>query len=198
MFHERHSVPSFIHLKEKSHCTTMPLWRDVCLDDVEVQGTKFSIQYQPFRFQIPKGRVLYNGLSNFKSITIEVPPSFVEWWRTRLEPILAKDLAPFNSNVKDSSLRIKIDGSTQFFNSAKEIYFPELKEGLLEGASVQCIVEVSGTYFFKEMHGLVVRAHQVVSLSEPLPPPSPEEELSPGDRLQGFAFTFDGSSGFGA
>ena len=176
----------------------MPVWRDVSFDDVETHGTKFMVHHQPFRFQIPKGRVLFRGLSEYKSISVEVPSAFIQWWRTSLEPTLAKGLVPFNSNAKETSLRIKIDTSTQFFNSAKEIYFPEVKEGLLDGTTVQCIVEVTGTYFFQGSHGLIVRAHQVVVVSESSPPPVIADEEDPVTPLKGFAFTLPGDSGYDA
>jgi hypothetical protein len=144
------------------------LWRDINLSDVEFGGgrsgtSKFSIhEGRPLRFQIPKGRVLYNGLSEFKSISIEMPVEFVEWWRRTLEPALASGLEPFNSNVRDSSIRVKVDKSTQIFDADRHIQFPELNEGLFGGDTVTCIIEVVGTYFFKETYGLTCRAHQIL------------------------------------
>lgn len=167
----------------------MPLWRDVQMDEVETKGTKFSVHHQPFRFQIPKGRVLYRGLSDYKSISIEVPPNFIEWWKTTIDKTFSEGLTPYNSNMKDTSLRVKVDQSTQFFNSTKEIYFPELKEGLLEGTRVQCIVEIPGSYFFQGTHGLIVRAHQLV-VSEADTLPSSCDDVDDVDTpLKGFAFT---------
>lgn len=164
----------------------MPLWRDVHMDEVETKGTKFSVHHQPFRFQIPKGRVLYRGLSDYKSISIEVPPDFVEWWKTTIDKTFSEGLSPYNSNMKETSLRVKIDPSTQFFNSTKEIYFPELKEGLLEGARVQCIVEIPGSYFFQGTHGLIVRAHQIVVVDSAAAAVVDDDE---SETLKGFAFT---------
>lgn len=170
----------------------MPKWHGLNLEDVECAGgkngtTKFSVKGQPFRFQIPKGRVLYNGLSEYKSITIDVPEAFVAWWRQTFEPALVSGLAPFNSNLKESGLRVKVDKSTQFFNPKKEIYFPELKDGLLSGSTVTCIIEVTSTYFFQGSHGLTIRAHQIVA-SEPVAEPDDSVVDESSTALKGFAF----------
>lgn len=144
------------------------LWKELDLNDVEMGGgrngtSKFSIYGgRPFRFQIPKGQVLYNGLSEFKSVSIEVPFEFVDWWRQKLEPALVEGLEPFNSNVRDGSIRLKVDKSTQIFGPDRQIQFPELVEGLFAGQTVTCIAEVVGTYFFKETYGLTCRAHQIL------------------------------------
>ena len=169
----------------------MPKWHGLNFEDVESAGgkngtTKFSVQGQPFRFQVPKGRVLYNGLSEYKSITIDVPEAFVSWWRQTLEPALVSGLTPFNSNLKESGLRVKVDKSTQFFNTKKEIYFPELKDGLLSGSTVTCIIEIVGTYFFQGSHGLTIRAHQIVA-SEPVSEPETVVDET-ATTLKGFAF----------
>lgn len=178
----------------------MPRWQALNLEDVVFAGakngtTKFSVQGQPFRFQVPKGRVMYNGLSEYKSITIDVPEAFVAWWRQTLEPALVSGLVPFNSNLKESGLRVKVDKSTQFFNTKKEIYFPELKDGLLAGSTVTCIIEISGTYFFQGSHGLTIRAHQIVA-SEVVAEPETVDESS--TALKGFSFIeTSGGSGSG-
>jgi hypothetical protein len=168
----------------------MPKWHALNLEDVEFGAakngtTKFTVGGQPFRFQIPMGRVLYNGLSEYKSITLDVPEAFIAWWRQTFEPALVAGLTPFNSNLKESGLRLKVDKSTQFFNSKKEIYFPELKDGLLGGSSVTCIIEIAGTYFFQESHGLTIRAHQIVLAENEALPPDVAEESS---TLKGFSF----------
>ena len=134
-------------------------------------------------------------MSEYRSVSIEMPMAFLEWWRTKVEPTLAKGVTPFNSNAKDTNLRVKLDPSTQFFNSSKEIYFPELKEGVLDGATVQCVIEITGTYFFQGSHGLIVRAHQVVvTATSSTPEPSSFVE-SEGEGLKGFAFTLPDGSG---
>lgn len=166
----------------------MPLWHEFQCENIEtVPGrngtTKFTVDGgKPLRFQIPKGRVLYNGLSEFGSITVQVPFVFATWWRETFEPAVSDGLIPFNSNMKESGLRVKLDRSTQIFNSDKQIEFPELKEGFLEDASITCIVEVTGTYFFKDAYGLTCRVYQLVYT------PVEEEESS---GLKGFSFTIE-------
>lgn len=170
----------------------MPQWHGLKIEDIEFGAskngtTKFTVQGQPFRFQVPKGRVLYNGLSEYKSITIDAPEAFVAWWRQTLEPALVPGLSPFNTNMKESGMRIKVDKSTQFYNSKKDIYFPELKDGLLGGSNVKCIIEIVGTYFFQGSHGLTIRAHQIV-LADGDTEPEHEEDPSSSATLKGFSF----------
>lgn len=168
----------------------MVLWNDLDIETIQYAGskngtTKFSLEGNvPLRFQIPRGRVLYNGLSGFKSITIEMPPDFVTWWREKLEPALAGGLTPFNSNMKEYSLRLKVDKSTQVFDARRQIQFPELVEGLFGSAVVTCIAEITGTYFFQDNYGLTCRIHQVV-VAEPEFEAEPEE---PTESVKGFAF----------
>jgi hypothetical protein len=173
----------------------MPVWHAFNIENVEHGGarngtTKFTIDGgKPFRFQLPKGRVMYNGVSEYGSITIDVPQVFAVWWRETLEPALVGGLTPFNSNLKESGLRFKVDKSTQFFNAQKEIQFHEVKEGLLANTVVTCIVEITGTYFFKESYGLTCRAYQIVVNEESLPDVEVEEdEPESGEKLKGFAF----------
>jgi hypothetical protein len=165
------------------------MWRTLELSDVTHAGcrngtTKFSVGPKPLRFQIPSGRVLFGGLSGYKSITVETTDEFAEWWRTELEPALASGLSPFKSNMTGKNLRLKVDTSTQVFDQSRNIKFPELVEGAFAGTNVSCIVEIIGTYFFQEMHGLTCRIYQLVerTLAD-----IPEEETDT-TQLKGFAF----------
>jgi hypothetical protein len=125
-------------------------------------GTKVTnADGTPLRFQIPSARVMYNGLSDFKSVTLEMPSDFIQWWQ-KLDETIGSGCVPFRSNVKDNGLRVKVDSTTQFFDESKKSIFPALDEGALKGDTLTCIIEVSGVYFFQETYGLIVRAHQVV------------------------------------
>ena len=146
------------------------------------------------RFQIPTGRVMYNGLSDFKSMTLEMPPEFCTWWTETLEEI-SSGSTPFRSNVKDNGLRVKVDQLTQFFDEQKKSVFPAIEEGTLKGDTLSCIIEVSGIYFFQDVYGLIVRAHQVVirkrtGVESTRKPESVEQkcDVADGDALKGFAF----------
>jgi hypothetical protein len=131
------------------------------------------------RFQIPTGRVMYNGISDFKSMTLEMPVDFCTWWKENLEEV-ATGCEPFRSNVKDNGIRIKVDQLTQFFDEQKKSVFPVIEEGALKGDVLSCIIEVSGIYFFQDVYGLIVRAHQVVIRKR--------TDVADGDALKGFAF----------
>ena len=141
------------------------------------------------RFQIPTGRVMYNGTSDFKSMTLEMPSDFCTWWTETLEEI-ASGSTPFRSNIKDNGLRIKVDPLTQFFDEQKKSVFPVIEEGTLKGDVLSCIIEVSGVYFFQDVYGLIVRAHQVVIRKRTSGAAAAESkcEVVDGDALKGFAF----------
>ena len=140
------------------------------------------------RFQIPTGRVMYNGISDFKSVTLEMPSEFCTWWTEKLEEISA-GCEPFRSNIKDNGLRIKVDPLTQFFDEQKKSVFPAIEEGTLKGDILSCIVEVSGIYFFQDVYGLIVRAHQVVIRKRTSgAAPGQKCDVTDGDALKGFAF----------
>jgi hypothetical protein len=148
-------------------------------------GTKVTqADGSPLRFQIPTARVMYNGLSDFKSMTLEMSPEFTHWWNETIDEI-ASGSTPFRSNIKDNGLRVKVDQLTQFFDEQKKSVFPAIEEGTLKGDILSCIIEVSGVYFFQEVYGLTVRAHQVVIRKRN------DVVVSPGvpeDTLKGFAF----------
>jgi hypothetical protein len=132
---------------------------------------------------------MYNGLSDFKSMTLEMPSDFCTWWTETLEEI-ASGSTPFRSNIKDNGLRIKVDPLTQFFDEQKKSVFPAIEEGTLKGDILSCIIEVSGVYFFQDVYGLIVRAHQVVirKRNGPVAVAESKCEVTDGDALKGFAF----------
>lgn len=149
-------------------------------------GTKVTqADGTPLRFQIPTGRVMYNGISDFKSMTLEMPPDFCVWWNEKLDEV-ASGSTPFRSNVKDNGLRVKVDPLTQFFDEQKKSVFPAIEEGTLKGDTLSCIIEVSGIYFFQDTYGLTVRAHQVV-IRKRTDVASSKCDVS-DDALKGFAF----------
>ena len=173
------------------------MWHTLDLTRVTHAGgrngkTKFLMDNErPLRFQIPRAKVLFGGLSNFKSVTLEMPDEFAEWWRTTLEPALTSGLTPFRSNMNGKNLRVKVDTSTQIFDSSRTIKFPELVEGAFAGLTVTCIIEITGTYFFQETYGLVCRVYQLIEREQPTPVTSTstpgifDDETS---QLKGFSF----------
>lgn len=128
----------------------------VALVDKRNGGSKFN---PPLRFQIPTARIMYDGVSNFKSVTLEMPNEFTEWWTDILDSILPD---PYRSNMKDNGLRVKVDPATQFFNDNRKSIFPSIEEGGLKGDTITCIIDIPGTYFFQDMNGFIVRMHQAI------------------------------------
>jgi hypothetical protein len=129
---------------------------------------------------------MYNGLSDFKSMTLEMPSDFCTWWTENMDDI-ASGCTPFRSNIKDNGLRIKVDPLTQFFDEQKKSVFPAIEEGTLKGDVLSCIVEVSGIYFFQDVYGLIVRAHQVV-IRKRNDVSAAKCDVADSDALKGFAF----------
>jgi hypothetical protein len=129
---------------------------------------------------------MYNGVSEYGSVTVDMPQVFTTWWRETLEPALVGSMSPFNSNLTNSGFRFKVDKSTQFFNANRDIQFHDVKEGLLANTAVTCIVEITGTYFFKESYGLTCRAYQIVVNDSQ--PDVEVDETPEGEKLKAFAF----------
>lgn len=143
------------------------LWYDLTFDTIEFGGgrngtTKFIVNGRPLRFQIPKSKILYGGVSSFKSITLETTDEFAYWWQNKLEPALCEGLVPFKSNLNGRNLRLKIDSSSHIFDSNRQIKFPEISEGVFANQTVTCIAEISGTYYFQDTYGLVCRVYQML------------------------------------
>ena len=102
---------------------------------------------------------------------------------------IASGSTPFRSNIKDNGLRVKVDPLTQFFDEQKKSVFPAIEEGTLKGDILSCIVEVSGIYFFQDVYGLTVRAHQVVIRKRTSSAAAESKcDVTDGDALKGFAF----------
>jgi hypothetical protein len=80
-----------------------------------------------------------------------------------------------------------VDPLTQFFDEQKRSVFPAIEEGTLKGDVLSCIVEVSGVYFFQDVYGLIVRAHQVV-IRKRTDVSVAKCDVTDGDALKGFAF----------
>jgi hypothetical protein len=95
---------------------------------------------------------------------------FVQWWR-RLEEFLCPGLS--NSNLKGSSLRLKVDDSVYVFDKDSKQINPEVREGLFRGQDVACLIDVDSTYFFNGNYGLTVRVYQVKTLTDVLTPETP-------------------------
>ena len=136
-------------------------WSDVNLSELTFTEKRGGgVKISPLlRFQIPTGRVMYDGISSFSSITLEMPEHFISWWY-ELEKALGQE--PFRSNVSNGGLRIKVDQATQFFDESRKSIFPELTEGSLKGDTLSCIIEVPSVYYYQNMYGLVVRMYQGV------------------------------------
>lgn len=150
----------------------MVLWNELDINQIDVVPTtkdkvKFSYKGGPLRFQIPRGTCSW-GVNSYRSMQVELTDTeFIEWWR-RLETHLCSK-EPFSSNMRASSLRIKIDDSAYVFDKEAKQINPEVKEGLFRGQDVACLIEIVSTYFFNENWGLTIRIYQIKTLTDEEP-----------------------------
>jgi len=158
----------------------MVFWFDIDTSQIETvttvkDKTRFRYKGGPLRFQVPRGLCTW-GVNGYKSFQVSVSdPDFIQWWRA-LETQLCP-LTPFNSNLRDSSLRIKIDDSVYVFDQNSKQINPDVKEGLFRGQELSCLIDVDSTYFYNENWGLTIRAYQVKTLTDaPTYLGSPAEE----------------------
>jgi len=160
----------------------MVFWSDIDTDSIEMthikDKTRFRYKGGPLRFQVPRGMCTW-GINGYKSFQIDVSdPDFIQWWRTletRLCPAAASsESPPFNSNLRESSLRIKIDDSVYIFDQNSKQITPEVREGLFRGQELSCLIDIDSTYIYNGNCGLVIRAYQVKTLSD-----APETVLEP-------------------
>jgi hypothetical protein len=129
--------------------------------------TRFRYKGGPLRFQVPRGLCTW-GVNSYKSFQVSVSdPDFIQWWRA-LEAQLCQ-ATPFNSNLKEGLLRIKIDDSVYIFDQNSKQINPEVREGLFRGQELSCLIDVDSTYFYNENWGLTIRAYQVKTLTEGTP-----------------------------
>jgi len=163
----------------------MVFWFDIDPTQIETialnkDRTRFRYKGGPLRFQVPRG--VCSGVNAFKSFQVEVSdPEFVQWWR-QLESHLCPR-TPFNSNLRDSSLRIKIDDSVYIFDQNSKQTTPDVREGLFRGQEISCLIDVDSTYFFNENWGLTIRAYQVKTLTDAPTLEESVEESSPSFSL---------------
>jgi len=142
----------------------MSFWHEIDLTHIEItQGTREKSRYtykgQPLRFQVPRGMCTW-GVSAYKSFTIEFSDEeFINWWKNLESMLCTRE--PFTSNMRLSSLRVKIDESTYVFDKESHQVSPEVKEGLFRGQELSCIIDIDSNYFYNENWGLTVRAYQV-------------------------------------
>ena len=135
------------------------------------------------RFQIPRGLCTW-GVSSFKSMQVDISsPEFIAWWR-ELEAQICPQV-PFNSNLRDHSLRIKVDDATYVFDENAKQVVPEVREGLFRGQELSCLIDIEANYFFNGFWGLTVRASQVKTYGAPTEPDDEPETVAAPVLLSG-------------
>ena len=137
------------------------IWSEVNFDKIQLEPGKnqrMKITYDdgPFRFQIPES-ICIDGLSEYNQMTIEVNSDFSNWYSQLEEAIGIHQ--PWKSIVNDGYMTLKIDDSSQIFDSNKKL--TQSKD--FQGCAIKCILEVSGVYFFRETYGLTCRIYQIMS-----------------------------------
>ena len=156
----------------------MVLWSEVDKNLIEItpglkDKSRFRYQGGPLRFQIPRAWSNW-GVSAYKSMNVDIRNTeFVAWWRD-LETRLCSH-EPFNSNLKEGSLRLKVDDAMYVFDENAKQVCPEVREGLFRAQEVQCIIDVDSTYFFNGNWGLTIRIYQLKTLGPSAAEPSVDE-----------------------
>lgn len=157
----------------------MVFWSDIDTTQIEYLSlnkdrSRFRYCGGPLRFQIPRGACTWGPNTEFKSFQVVIQDeAFIQWYET-LEKRLCSE-TPFNSNLKDGSLRLKYDDSTLFFRADGTLVTDGLER--LRGAEISCLMEIPNVYHFNEKYGLTCRAIQVrlwtTAAESTTPPPSP-------------------------
>ena len=171
----------------------MPFWHEIDVNKIESHpnGTRTRLSYEsgPLRFQIPRGYTRY-GVGQYKSITISnLEQKFLDWYKALEEKFLT--LKSVKGNMTEYGLRIKVDDTTLVFNSESKFVAEEHVEGFLRDLDLSCIVDVEGTYVYKGVMGLTLRAHQIKFYAPVAKIPSFAEEddaPAPEPVLKGCAF----------
>lgn len=146
-------------------------WIGVDLDTVEVTRAKGIPKFGGLRFQIPRGVCRY-GRSEYKTISVELGNrAFLNWWRDM--ELKLGDMQPFNSNLKDNTLRLKIDDAVPVFDERRNYIGTFTQPGDGAGKHMSCLIEIPGMYYFNNQYGFTVRCVQVMVYDDP---PSPEDE----------------------
>jgi hypothetical protein len=135
------------------------LWSEVDFSKISV-NEKRKIKYDGglFRFQLPEVTCT-DGPSIYNQMTIEVPGGFTAWYNELEEVIGVTE--PWRSNINEGFMTLKLDDSSQIFDSDKKL----TKSKDFQGCTIKCILEVSGVYFFKETYGLTCRIYQIMSFA---------------------------------
>ncbi len=155
------------------------LWHEVDFSKIKkTPGSRggYDIKYneKPLKFQIPLGRCNYGfsaftndrGVSSY-SMNIEyVEHQSFQNWFADLETAIGTP-EPFVSNLKDETLRVKIDDTTLIMNWVKQVEVIPIQEGTLRECDLLTIVEIPSMYFFRDQYGLTIRASQIRYKYEP-------------------------------
>ena len=128
--------------------------------------SKYTLNGKPLRFQLPRSMCKW-GVSAYKAFQVEISnEEFLTWWKDMESKLCVQE--PFVSNLKGTSLRIKIDDSTYIFDENSKQVLPDVQEGLFREQELSCIVDVDSNYFYNGNWGLIVRAYQVLYYGTPV------------------------------
>jgi hypothetical protein len=154
------------YLKISDILFIMVFWNEINVREIDWTPSgkeegrwKYKLGDGPLRFQIPRGECTW-GVNAYKSLQISnFDPKFIEWWKELENQLCPQE--PFNSNMKNGSLRLKIDESTYIFDKNSKQITPDIEEGLFKGQDLSCLIDIDSNYFFKGVWGLTVRVFQI-------------------------------------
>lgn len=91
----------------------------------------------------------------WSKVTLQVPFEFIPWFRALEDQFIQN---PWNSHMYHDELSVKWDPETTlFFNDKRELIDAP---NTLQGCVLKCMIEVHGTYFFKDQYGFVMNISQ--------------------------------------
>jgi hypothetical protein len=152
-------------------------WIGVNLDEVETTLVRGLPKFSGLRFQIPRGLCQY-GRSEYKTINVEIGnKAFITWWR-EMEGKLCQG-EPFNSNLKGTSLRLKLEDDVPVFDDQRNYIGSYTKTGDGAGKQISCLIEISGVYFFNNQYGLTVKCVQLMAYADEPPTESDDVVAAP-------------------
>jgi hypothetical protein len=120
----------------------------------------------PFRMQIP---AMVSTMKNqYGYIELTMNDEFIDMW-TPIEEDIKKHADPeypWNSPIRESKFRIKLDEKSMVFDSHAKLIIDEPD---FDSCMVKCIIELKSIYTFKDMCGITMRIHQVKILEKVVP-----------------------------
>lgn len=108
------------------------------------------------KIQIPRMRSV--GINQYDKLGLCESEKFLALWNPIVKEYQKDAKFPWNDNPIDGIFRVRVDESTQIFNSKSELLSGDTE---LYDKDVTCIIEVLKVFNYKKMSGITCRVHQM-------------------------------------